>query len=179
MAYLSPCGRSFFQDLLWSSENDRLIGRGWSTVRLLHHRCCFAYRSQIAEQSKATDRRLLPVSSLRMPHYLNRPHLQIVVPRHSNRGEFRGSRYFVNRISASSFRIDFIVSEGSLRFPWPHLGLHFQLQVLNLILLQAIDQSPGQDYSLLENNNGNHHNKLSLLHNQLLDCMSSFWDFRS
>lgn len=113
-----------------------------------------------------------------MPHYLNRPHLQIFVLRHSNPGEFRGSRYFVNRISASC-KIDFIVSEGSLRFPWPHLGFHFQLQVLNLILLQAIDQSPGQDYRLLENNNGNHHNKLSLLHNQLLECMSSFWDFSS
>lgn len=116
---------------------------------------------------------------MRMPHYLNSPHLQIVVLRHSNRGELRGSRHFINRISASSCKIDFIVSEGSLRFPWPHLGCHFQLQVLSLILLPAVDQSPGQDYSLLENNNGNHHNKLILLHNQLLDCMSSFWDFSS
>lgn len=112
-----------------------------------------------------------------MPDYLNRPHLQIVV-RHSNRGELRGSTFF-NRISAISCKTDSIVSEGSLRFPWPHLGFHFQLQVLNLILLPAVDQSPGQDYGLLENNNGNHHNKLILLHNQLLGCMFSFWDFSS
>lgn len=153
------------------------IGCGWSTVRLLNHRCCCAHRSQIAELSKATDRGLLRISSLRMPHYLNRPYLQTVIFQLSDRGEFRGSRHFVDRISASSRKIDFIVSEGKLCFPWPHLGLHFQCQVLILIFLQAINQSPGQDYDILENSYGNHDNKLSLFHHQLLNYMSSFWNF--
>lgn len=77
-----------------------------------------------------------------MPHYLNCPDLQIVILRLSDRGEFRGSRNFVEGISASSRKIGFIVSEGKLCFPWPHLGLHFQRQVLILIFLQAIYQSP-------------------------------------
>lgn len=153
------------------------IGGGWSTVRLLNYRCCCAHRSQIAELSKATDRGFLPISSLRMPHYLNRPYLQIAIFRLSDRGEFRGSRHFVDGISASSRKIYFIVPEGKLCFPWPHLGLHFQRQVLILVFLQAIDQSPGQDYDILENSYGNHDNKPSLFHHQLPDCMSSFWNF--
>lgn len=112
-----------------------------------------------------------------MPHYLNRPHLQIVILWLSDRGEFRAPRHFINGNSASSRKIGFIVPKGKLCFPWPHLGLHFQRQVLILIFLQAIDQSPGQDCDLLENSYGNHDNKLSLLHNQLLDCMSSLWNF--